>query len=214
MIELPNILPKDLEDAFRDSDYDGEDDLIFRSLKLVDNELHFEFLLCFGDNEINENQLWQLQVKNYRDSKIDIENLGGHFSFYTEHFLLWEFTNQETELYFKKATVNPERLLADIYTIHNTIFDNYISIERYINGHNLLTLCNYNNGLFARGPEKILKYYFDCLKKAGMEPYFYGEYIPKKWDGEKWVLEDQDLKVALLGGTYFVGTDFVFIRQK
>jgi hypothetical protein len=50
------------------------------------------------------------------------------------------------------------------------------------------------------------------LKCAHKEPYFYGDQIAKKWDGEKWVSEDKNLKLALLGGTYFVGQDFRFKR--
>ncbi len=212
MTELNDILPDDLNETFHSLGYDEEYSLTARSVTYLDNELHFDFSLYLGDIEQNETQLWQLQVKNYRDSKIDIENFGGYFNFYSDHFLLWEFTDRETELYFKKPTGNPEKLLADIYTIHNAIFDNYISIEKFLNGNNLLTLCNANHGLFARGSKQILKYYFNCLDKAGKEPYFYGDFPPKKWDGEKWVLEDKDLKVAILGGTYFVGQTFNFKR--
>ena len=212
MTELHDILPNDLKETFHSLDYDEEGGLTANSIKYLDNELHFDFSLFLGDIEQNETQLWQLQVLNYRDSKIDIDNLGGYFSFYSDHFLLWEFIDKETELYFKKATDNPERLLADIYSIHNSTFDNYIPLEKFINGNSLLTLCQSNNGLFGRGPKRILNYYFDSLKKAGKEPYFYGDYIAKKWDGEKWVPEDKNLKVALLGGTYFVGQDFKFKR--
>ena len=92
------------------------------------------------------------------------------------------------------------------------MFDNYIQLEKYINGTSLLTLCKSDNGLFARGPKQILKYYFDSLTKAGKEPYYYGDIVAKKWDGEKWIPEDKDLKIAILGGTYFIGQTFVFKR--
>ena len=77
---------------------------------------------------------------------------------------------------------------------------------------NLLTLCKSNIGLFAHGPKQILNHYFACLTKAGKEPYFFGDNPAKKWDGVKWVLEDKDLKLALLGGTYFIGQSFKFIQ--
>lgn len=212
LTEINNILPKDLEETFHSLDYDEESGLSVNAIKYLDNELHFDFSLFLGDIEQNETQNWQLQVLNYRDSKVDIDNLGGYFNFYLDHFLLWEFIDSETELYFKNSTENPEKLLADIYSIHNSTFENYIPLEKFLNGNNLLTVCKSNNGLFGRGPKRILNYYFDCLKKAGKEPYFYGEYIAKKWDGEKWVPEDKNLKIALLGGTYFVGQDFKFKR--
>lgn len=211
MKEIQNILPFDLIEAFDSLGYE-EGYLAVQSVKYFENELHFDFSLHLNDPEESETQLWQLQVKDNRDDKIDFEDLGGYFSFYSEHCLLWEFTDVETELYFKKPTDNPEKLLAAIYTIHNTIFDNYISIEKFLNGNNLLTLCNSNNGLFARGPKQILDHYFNSLQEAGNEPYFYGEYFPKKWDGERWMPESKDLKVALLGSTYFVGETFIFKR--
>lgn len=213
MTEIKDILPVDLKTTLDSFDYDEDGGLTVRAIKYLDNELHFDFALYVGDLEENETQYWQLQVKNYRDSKIDIDNLGGYFNFYSDHFLLWEFMDSETELYFKKRTENPERLLADIYTIHNSVFENCITIEKFLNGNNLLTICDSDSGLFGRGPKRILKYYFDCLQKAGKEPYFFGDYIPKKWDGEKWIPEDSNLKVAILGGTYFIGQDFKFIRQ-
>ncbi|RZK01794.1 MAG: hypothetical protein EOO46_19210, partial [Flavobacterium sp.] len=174
MTELNDILPIELKTSFDSLDYEEEGGLTAHSIKYLDNELHFDFSIFLGDVEQNETQNWQLKVLNYRDSRIDIQDLGGYFNFYSDHFLLWEFIDNETELYFKKGTDNPEKLLADIYSIHNSTFDNYIPLEKFINSNSLLTLCTSNNGLFGRGPKRILNYYFDSLKKAGKEPYFYG----------------------------------------
>ena len=212
MTELNDILPIDLKESFDSLDYEESDGLTVQSIRYLDNELHFDFSIFLGDVEQNETQHWRLQVLNYRDSKIDIGNLGSYFKFYSDHFLLWEFTDNLTELYFKKESNHPEYLLADIYSIHNSVFDNFIKLEKFINGNNLLSLCKSNTGLFGRGPKRILKYYFDSLTKAGKEPYYFGDYIAKKWDGEKWVPEDNDLKVAILGGTYFLGQTFNFKR--
>lgn len=212
MTELYDILPKDLQETFDSLDYEEDGGLTIRAVKYLDKDLYFDFAIYLGNIEQNETQLWQLHVENCHDSNIDMENMCRYFSFYSDHFLLWKFIDNEMELYFKKETNNPEMLLADIYTVHNTIFNGYISLEKYLNGSNLLTLCKSNNGLFARGPERILKYYFDCLHKAGKEPYFYGNYIHKKWDGEKWVSENGNFKVAIIGGTYFVGQNFNFRR--
>ena len=73
-------------------------------------------------------------------------------------------------------------------------------------------LCEANFGLFARGPKRILKYYFDCLEKEGQVPYYYGDYTLTRWDGEKAIPEDRTVKVAIPGGTYFIGQDFNFKR--
>lgn len=70
------------------------------------------------------------------------------------------------------------------------------------------------SGIFARGPKYILDYYFKALEKAGKEPYYFGEYAAKKWNGEQLVPEDNEFKLALLGGTYFIGQQFMFIPLK
>jgi len=212
MIELTDIFPRELKAIFDSLSYEEEGDLKVHLIKYLDNELHFDFSLFLGDQDQNSTQHWQLQVLNYRDSKIDIDNLGSYFHFYSNHFLLWKYIDKETELYFKKKTTNPHKLLSDIYAVHNTVFENYISIEKFLNGKDLLALCKSDIGLFARGPERILKHYYDCLHQAEKEPYFFGDFIPKKWNGEKWIPEDKNFKVAFLGGTYFIGQEFKFKR--
>jgi len=212
MIELYDILPTDLKETFQSLDYEVGGSLIANTIKYLDNELLFDFTLFLGGIEQNENQIWQLQILNCLDSKISIENLAGYFNFYSDHFLLWEFLDNETELYFKKGANNPEKLLADIYSIHNSVFDNHIPLEKFLNGNSLLTLCRSGHGLFARGPKRILKYYFDCLTKAGKEPYYLGDNVATKWDNKKRGSGNKDLKVALIGGTFFIGSDFKFKR--
>ena len=126
MIELYDILPTDLKETFQSLDYEVGGSLIANTIKYLDNELLFDFTLFLGGIEQNENQIWQLQILNCLDSKISIENLAGYFNFYSDHFLLWEFLDNETELYFKKGANNPEKLLADIYSIHNSVFGVFI----------------------------------------------------------------------------------------
>ena len=172
------------------------------------------------DSGENEFQLWQMQVLGCRDSRIDFDGLDTEFSFYSDHFLLWEFTDKHTELYFKKGANNPELLLADIYILHHTIFKNLIPLEKFTNssrsynGSNLLTICTADNGLFAKGPKRILEYYYKSLANANTEPYYYGESRPLKWTGKEYIYENKNLKLALLGSTYFIGQDFIFkLRQ-
>ena len=208
--ETNNILPPELEDAFSSVEFENERGLEICSIEYLDNELLFNFSFYLEEQEQLTKQFWQLEVKGYRDCKIDIDNFGDFITFYTEHNLLAEFNDTKTELYFRKAAENPEKLLANIYELHTIVFDNLIPIEKYLHGRQLLTLCKSDSGLFAKGPKSILKYYFDNLQKAGKEPYFFGETKPKYWDGEKWIEENDHLKLALIGGTYFIGQEFKF----
>ncbi len=210
MKEINNILPTELEEAFSSVEFENEGGLKICSIKYLDNELLFNFSFYLEEQEQLIKQYWQLEVKGYRDSKIDLDNFGDFITFYTEHNLLAEFKDIKTELYFKKKGENPERLLSNIYELHTVVFDNLIPIKKYLHDRQLLMLCKSNNGLFAKGPKSILNFYFDNLQKAGKEPYFLGETKPEYWDGEKWVVDNDDLKLALIGGTYFIGQDFNF----
>lgn len=213
MIELSNILPSALAACFDSLAYEQSSGLTVDSIEWLSDELHFNFSIYLGDFEKNEVQGWQLRITGYRDSKIDTDNLGEYFEFYSEHILLADFIDTQTELYFRKSTIDPKWLFADIYLAHNTLFEGRIPLEKYINGGHVFRLCNSNHGLFAIGPKSVLSQYYECLAKAGKEPYFLGDSPAKIWDGGKWVDEVRDLKVAVLGGTYFIGSDFIFTRR-
>ncbi len=212
MKEIFNVLPIELEEAFSTARFENEGGLEVCSVEYLGDELLFSFSFYLDELEEQKKQFWQLQVKGYRDSKIDIDNLGDSIVFFSEHNLLAEFKDMETELYFKKKGKNPELLLSNIYELHTIVFDNLIPIEKFLEDRQLLTLCKSDTGLFAKGPKSILKFYFDNLQKAGKEPYFFGETKPKFWNREKWVVENDNLKLALIGRTYIVGQEFNFIK--
>jgi len=212
MKELNNILPIELEEAFSSVEFENEGGLDICSVEYLGNELLFNFSFYLEEHEELKKQFWQLQVKGYRYSKIDLDNFGDFIVFYSEHNLLAEFNDLKTELYFKKKGENPVQLLANIYELHTNIFENLIPIEKYLLNRELLVLCKSDVGLFAKGPKSILKFYFDYLLKAGKEPYFLGEWKPEFWNGTKWIVENVNLKLALIGGTYFIGEDFNFIK--
>jgi hypothetical protein len=205
-----DIMPAELVAAFGSLDYEEEGGLSVHSIKYLENEVHFAFSLFMGKIEPQQDECWQLKILNYRDAKIDIDNLSNYFRFYSDHYLLKEYNNVSTDLYFKRLALNSELLFAEIYEIHHTRFRNLFPLEKYINGGNLLYRCRMESGVFARGPKYILDYYFSALEKAGKEPYYFGEYVAKKWNGKQLVPEEKEFKLALLGGTYFIGQDFEF----
>jgi len=210
--EITNILPIELEEAFNSVEFENEGGLAVCSVEYLDNEFVLNFSFYADEFEERKKQLWQLQVKGYRDSRIDIDNLGDFITFYSEHNLLAEYNDIETELYFKKKGNNPEHLLTEIYELHTIVFDNLIPIEKFLKDRQLLMLCKSDTGLFAKGPKSILNFYFDKLQKAGKEPYFFGQRKPQFWNGQKWTEEHENLKLALIGGTYIIGQEFNFVK--
>ena len=212
MIEIQNILPSDLEEAFSSIAYEEEGSIKVQSINFNDENSIVDFTIKNGYSDENETQNWQMQIFGYRTSKIDLENLGDQFYFYSDHFLLWEFIDKETELYFKKSSDNPEKLLVDIYNLHNYAFDNLIPVSKFINSYDVVSIGEAESGLFAKGPKQLLHYYYNILAKNNKEPYFYGDYEPMIWDGEKFNPEEKNLKLALIGETYFIGKDIKFNR--
>ena len=210
-------MPKELEEAYSKLSSNNNGDFRVNAIKFLGDDLYFDFSISTetidGQDEI---QNWQMHVLKCRDSKIDFDNLEDEFRFYSDHFLLWEFTDKQVELYFKKGANNPELLFADIYILHHTIYKNLIPLEKFTNasksynGNNLLTLCKADYGLFAKGPKRILEYYYNSLTYANTEPYYFGDRKPLKWDGKKFIDENKDLKLVLLGSSYFIGQDFKF----
>ncbi|MDI9874058.1 hypothetical protein [Flectobacillus rivi] len=210
MKELQNILPIELEEAFSSAEFENDGGLEICSIEYLENELLFNFSFYLDELEERQRQYWQLKVNGYIESKID--NFGNFMTFYSEHNLLAEFQDVETELYFKRKGDYPELLLTSIFELHTIVFDNLIPIEKFIQERQLFQLCKSETGLFAKGPKSILSFYFDMLQKAGKEPYYFGERKPQFWNGQKWAEYNSDLKLVLSGGTYIIGEEFNFMK--
>lgn len=64
----------------------------------------------------------------------------------------------------------------------------------------MLKLCTNDNGLFARGPKRILNKYEECLNANGIKTNFINEIESEK----------KDLKLLIFGDSYFIAKDFKF----
>ena len=210
MNELLNILPPELNKTFESLDFEENGDLTVFGINFTSRgtELNFTLKVDFGKG--SETQEWKMIVENCVDLKVDFDNIGEYFYFYDEHFLLYEFEDENVELYVKNNAENSEKMLSEIYQLHSVTFDNLFNLEKFINGENLYKVCKANNGLFARGPKKILDFYFNILENNHTNPYFYGSYHPKKWTGNKWEEIQEKYQLAILGKNYFIGTKFEF----
>jgi len=198
------FLPKELIEIFDSLEYEENGYLDVESFDFKDENILFKFSLYLGEEDLREYQDWQIEIKNYKDFNINFDNLNGYFKFHTNHIALRQYETPNYELYFKSLGTDAEFLYMDIMKLHRDVFNNFIS-TKYINS-DLFMLCNANSGLFAHGAKPILEYYFDCLQKAGKNPYFYKPNI--KYEQEE--LKNQTYKLISLGSIYFIGTDFVF----
>ena len=73
----------------------------------------------------------------------------------------------------------------------------------------LSDLCNSKSGLFATGPKKILKYYFECLERHNRKPNFQNNNNQPKYKTNT----EKTLKLLKIGGSHFIAENFAF-KQK
>jgi hypothetical protein len=157
---------------------------------------------------------WVLTATGYRDSRISFD-YAEKILINTEHPLLWKYLDIQCELYFNGECRDISNFFADIYDIHYELFGNYTPFEYYLNNRHLFPLMQANNGLFARGPKKLMERYAERLTFYGVDFSIVGERAPTYRNGNSFIPERKDLKVLFFEqtGTYIVAADFQFQKQ-
>ena len=197
-----DLFPSDFK-AILDTLDEENGGLVILSLKYLNDDLKVLFTLSYGDNE-KPKQLWQLDIADIEKERF-VRNWVTFPEIYSDHFLLYEFIDNYTELYFKGSTSNPEKLLIELYNSHILNYSNDLDFGLGINAPNgMLKLCTNDNGLFARGPKRILIKYADCLKANGIKTNFINEIESDK----------KNLKLLIFGDSYFIAKDFKFSMVK
>ena len=194
-----DIFPSDFKATLDSLDYQENGGLVISSLEYLKNDLRVFFTLSYDDNETPE-QLWQLDIIDIEKERV-VRDWATFPEIYSDHFLLFEFIDNYIELYFNGSTSNPEKLLVDLYNSHISNYSNDLDFGLGINAPNgMLKLCTNDNGLFARGPKRILYKYEECLKANGIKTNFINEIESDK----------NDLKLLIFGDSYFIAKDFKF----
>jgi len=204
MKKITEPLPENLQVILNNLDYEENGGLVITSLTYSGDDLIVFFNLEYGDNESPE-QHWRLDVVGLEKEKV-VRSWTLFPEIYTEHFMLWEFTDFYTELYYKGHAGNPEKLFSDLYKTHVGNFDDNLKFGCGINAPSgMLKLCTDDVGLFARGPKKLLEKYEKCLIANGVDTSYVNEIKP----------ESKELKLLLFGDSYFIGKEFKFqLAQK
>ena len=194
-----DIFPSDFKAILDSLDYQENGGLVISSLNYLNDDLKVLFTLSYGDNETPE-QLWQLDIIDLEKERF-VRNWTTFPEIYSDHFLLYEFIDNYIELYFNGSTSSPEKLLVDLYNLHFSNYSNDLDFGLGINAPNgMLKLCTNDNGLFARGPKRILIKYAECLTANGIKTNFISETESDK----------KDLKLLVFGDSYFIAHDFKF----
>lgn len=189
---------------------DGEDyGFQISHIRFSDNSIHLVFYVYFGSLSSEVNCEWELSIDNYRDFHIEYEWSDG-FTIYDTHPLLLKYLENEIALYFSSNTCDSNKLLTDIYSAHVAICQGFIPVEKFLNHKYLNDACIASFGLFARGPISIIQKYKDVMDRYQIVNNIHGPFQPKYWDGEKHVVEPADMKLFIMGESYFIGQEFKF----
>lgn len=196
---LVHKIPENLEKVFKSYDYKENGGMVISELIYDDKDLVVTFHL-YPSSDRETKQVWKLTIKNIIDEKFT-RSWTYFFTFYSDHFLLYEFIEPHTELYFNGKATAPEKLFVDLYKSHLKTYSRDFHFAQGINGAtDIFNLCKTTSGLFARGPKKIMEKYQICLAKHNIKSNFVGG-IPKT---------DKNLKLLIFGESYFIGEEFLF----
>jgi hypothetical protein len=90
----------------------------------------------------------------------------------TDHPLLWSWSGQRGELYFRGSHHNPAAVAAELYERHEHETGGWLPIARFANSEfagRLRELLAGGHGLLASGPPRLLEAYVDVVAAAGFE---------------------------------------------
>ncbi len=202
MIELYDALPKELVDILNSLDYEEDGGLRITAFKFSGDDLHVDFTIMFFGLE-QPKQFWRVEIKGIKKQRIVID-WEKYPEIYSDHYLLYDFTDNYAELYFNGNANNSEKLFIDLFQLHQANY-NKLEFGDYINAHDgIVELCKRGRGLFARGSRRILESYATCLAKHGIQTNFVGE-------REK---NNSNLKLLIFEKSYFIGECFNFTKLK
>ena len=199
------VLPTEILEVLQDAEFESIGRILVEKLEYSQNQLVVRLRLTVW-NELTD-QLWDMVVEK-PVSKLLAEAEAGNIEIYDDHYLLWEFNDQCTELYVNGNSAKASEYVgAKFYALHSAAFGEWLPLEKYINKAGLFTAVQMPQGLFAQGPKKILKQYESWLNELGKPAYlFEGDGLIAR-NVKK---DDSNLQLLLLDDSYFIGKRFVF----
>ncbi|TDN37970.1 hypothetical protein A8B98_01565 [Hymenobacter sp. UV11] len=199
-------------EIFQDADFESMGGVFIERLDYLENDALLKLRIKTG-SEL-PNQVWQATVKDIISEKISrswvYDNGANNIEIYNDHYLLWEFTDQHTELYVNGAAENiSEYIGARFYEMHIANFGDWLPLETYVNGGGLFAAVQMLQGLFARGPKKVLSQYEKWLNQLGKLAYTFESDGLAAHNTRK---DSSDLQLMILDDSFFIGKRLIFTR--
>lgn len=193
-------LPEALEEVLNSLEYEEVGGIVIKATRFDKDDIYLK-IHVFCDSLESPLQKWEVKVVNSKTEKITV-NWCNNFQFFCEHVLLAEYQDNYAELYFNDTSDKVNEIFIDIYK-SLLVLGNSVDIAKYAySPKSLELLCKQSYGLFARGPMTILSIYNKVLSKFGLKTNFMSEIES--------TAEHKNLKLLIIGESYFIGQDFVF----
>lgn len=196
-----DIFPPNFKEIIESLDFQENGRIVITSIVYSVDDLKVYFNLYTGDDE-SLTQKWIVEIIGIEKEKI-VRSFDAHPIIYSDHFLLYEYIDNYTELYYKGNVDDSLNLFIDLYKSHIDNYNNDLDFGFGINAPDgMLNLCRNGSGLFARGSKRILEKYENCLNSHGVKTYYLNEIECK----------NKNLLLLTLDNSYFIGKNFIFTQ--
>ncbi|GAA4841748.1 hypothetical protein [Algivirga pacifica] len=204
------VLPKELLLVIENDELEWDGGAIISSIEYFGDDAKIILSILLDRSE--EAQSWAIQLKGVRNEYIQRE-WSEDIVVYDQHFLIDEQKDSITELYIKNRAKDPYKLLHDLYLHFLSKFNGCIAFDKYLNkSHDFEFLLQMTDGLFAQGPEFILKEINSILNQNGCETYFWGDRVSQRWSNNQCIDETSNLIVLCIGDSYYIAEEITFTR--
>lgn len=204
MVEVTDeIIPNELKNAFSEMELWNNGYMCIKSIAYEAEDVEIIFEIKSGDEL--PTYKWKITVVGAHDEKV-VRTWAEYIQIYSEHYLLWQFTDKQAALYVNGSSDSAEILAANFYAQHKANYGEWITLETHV--PNLLGVCASKQAQFAVGPKRILDVYASWLDKYDRRPYFFpSESFVQNSDSD-----NKSLKLLTFGECYFIGKEFIFTK--
>ncbi|MCL6600816.1 MAG: hypothetical protein K6T81_19080 [Alicyclobacillus macrosporangiidus] len=185
---------------FKEAHFDG--DVYLRPVRIEETQdnLQIQFNACleYSDQLIQE---WTIECTDLIDYNLTLDFIDD-INVYTDHVLLWSKNTEHCQLFFKGKPDNPYEVVGALYAKHEEVTNGWIKFDTFLNGLvSVDKLLSRGNGLFAEGPEELLKSYKSVLENFMVSTSM----LPSKHDTHR-----EQYQVMVFGKSYVVAKGFTF----
>lgn len=164
---------------------------------------------------------WELQASGHREHRIGL-GWCSSIAIANDHPLLWSYLERHASLYFSDAPHDVAETIGTLWQVHQQETQGSIPFARFMNRLvRLDNLLSSGAGLLASGPERLLRAYGQVLEARKIRWSIAGSHAPKYWSpageshrtGAAWTVENAQLQVLTLGGSYIIAVEFAASRR-